>query len=355
MPVATKPTSPPIAVVPLPSTFVDARKRFLAFCRVECGLAANSIAAYGRDMNDLLRDLVAHGRTDFAAVTGRDLAEQLARLRTERQMESSSVVRHLATTRVFFRWLESTGLIRENPSRDLDRPTQWKRLPGVLSPRQMRLLVESPRAEHDGAPKNGRPPPPLHLRDRAMLELMYACGLRASEVADLRERDFHPTLGVVTVTGKGNKQRLVPVGGPARQAVRQYLDECRPRLVGGSVGSGGAGKVARPDVSEGRLLVSRSGRPLERVAVWQLVKKNAARAGTGGAVEAGGSRGSGGLGRVHPHMLRHSFATHLLSGGADLRVVQELLGHADIATTQIYTHVDATRFREIQKKFHPRP
>ena len=331
MPAAAKPARSPITDVPLPATFVDARKRFLAFCRVECGLAGNSIAAYNRDLTDLLHDLVAHGRTDFASITGRDLAEHLSRLKTERLMESSSVIRHLATTRVFFRWLESTGLIGENPSGDLDRPTQWKRLPGVLSPRQMRQLVESPRAAHDDEVKNA---PPLHLRDRAMLELMYACGLRASEVADLRVGDLHPTLGVVTVTGKGNKQRLVPVGGPAREAVRAYLEKCRPRLASGTE------KKARPDASEGRLLLSRSGKPLERVAVWQLVKKNAARAG---------------LGPVHPHMLRHSFATHLLSGGADLRVVQELLGHSDIATTQIYTHVDSTRFREIQKKFHPRP
>jgi integrase/recombinase XerD len=176
--------------------------------------------------------------------------------------------------------------------------------------------------------------PPLHLRDRAMLELLYACGLRASEVAGLRIADFHPTLGVVMVTGKGGKQRLVPVGKPAQEAVRRYLDECRPRLLAG------AGKAPRPDRSAGRLLLSRSGRPLERVAVWQLVRKNAKLAG---------------LGHVHPHLLRHSFATHLVSGGADLRVVQELLGHADIATTQIYTHVDSSRFRAIQKKFHPRP
>ncbi len=333
MSAAATPTPPLNAKPPLPGVFVSAQKQFLAFCRVECGLAVNSVAAYKRDVTDLLHDLLAHGRSDFVTVTGRDLAEHLARLKTERHMESSSVIRHLATTRVFFRWLESTGLIRENPSGDLDRPTQWKRLPGVLSPRQMRQLVESPKPEHDGESKNA---PPLHLRDRAMLELMYACGLRASEVADLRVSDLHPTLGVVTVTGKGNKQRLVPVGGPARDAVKKYLEECRPRLVAG------AGKKAKPDVSANRLLLSRSGKPLERVAVWQLVKKNAARAELG-------------IGRVHPHMLRHSFATHLLSGGADLRVVQELLGHSDIATTQIYTHVDSSRFREIQKKFHPRP
>jgi integrase/recombinase XerD len=245
-------------------------------------------------------------------------------------MAATSVIRHLATIRVFFRWLESTGLITENPSDDLDRPTQWKRLPGVLSPRQMKQLVEAPRPDPAAAPEAL----PLWVRDKAMLELMYACGLRASEVAGLRIGDFHPNLGVVTVTGKGNKQRLVPVGKPAQEAVRQYLDDCRARLVKGT------GKKPRPDRSDGRLLLSKTGRPLERVAVWQLVRKNAKAAG---------------LPRTHPHLLRHSFATHLVGGGADLRVVQELLGHADIATTQIYTHVDSGRFREIQKKFHPRP
>lgn len=328
------PTPTPVAPAPpaqITAQFDRAARQFTAFCRIECGLAKNSIQAYDRDIRDLLTDFIAHGITDLAKVTGRDLALHLARLRTERHMESSSVVRHLATIRVFFRWMESTGVIHENPSSDLDRPTQWKKLPGVLSPRQMRLLVEAPRHVKPDAKSKS---PPLQLRDRAMLELMYACGLRASEVAGLRNKDFHPTLSVITVTGKGNKQRLVPVGGPARDAVREYLDRCRPRLVAG------AGKAAKPDASEGRLLLSRSGKPLERVAVWQLVKKNARLAG---------------IGNVHPHQLRHSFATHLLSGGADLRVVQELLGHADIATTQIYTHVDSTRFRDIQKKYHPRP
>lgn len=324
MPKAAVP-EPPIAPV-----FAHARKQFAVFSRIECGLAANSIEAYDRDLRDLLSDLTARGKQDFLAVTGRDLAEHLSRLKTERGMESTSVIRHLATTKVFFRWLESTGLIKENPADHLDRPTKWKNLPDVLSPRQMKALVEAPKPDPDADPKA----PPLHLRDRAMLELMYACGLRASEVADLRLKDLHPTLGVITVTGKGNKQRLVPVGKPAKAAIEQYLADCRPRLVLGT------GKTPKPDKSEGRLLVSRSGKPLERVAVWQLVKKNAALAG---------------LHNVHPHMLRHSFATHLLSGGADLRVVQDLLGHADISTTQIYTHVDSTRLRQVQKKFHPRP
>lgn len=340
--------------LPIAPAFEQARKSFSVFCRVECGLAKNTLESYDRDLRDLLSDLTAHGRATIESVTPRDLTDHMGRLKSEKNLAGSSAVRHLATIKVFFRFLQSTHTIVDNPADHLDRPTKWKKIPNVLSPRQMRQLVEAPRPEHDLPPSARRaaasaasgvepkplpptsaPTLPLHLRDRAMLELMYACGLRASEVADLKLKDLHTDSGVVIVTGKGNKQRLVPIGKPALKAVGDYLERCRPVLVSGSKANG-----KRPDKSEGRLLVSRSGKPLERVAVWQLVKKNAAAAG---------------LARVHPHMLRHSFATHMLGGGADLRVVQELLGHADIATTQIYTHVDHTRLKAVHNKFHPRP
>jgi integrase/recombinase XerD len=314
------------------------QKSFMLFCRVECGLAKNSLEAYELDLKDLLHDLTAAGVASVDTITPKHLTDHLARLRSEMQMESTSVIRHLATVKVFGRWLENTGQVQDNPAGSLDRPTRWKNLPGVLSPAQMRRLVEAPTLAPTNANvivelKPSKEPSakrdaPLYLRDKAMLELMYACGLRASEVGAVTLRDYKPGAGVVLITGKGGKQRLVPIGRPAMQAVDAYLQECRGRLI-------------KPiDRSRDRLLLSRSGKPLERVAVWQLVKKNAALAG---------------LGDVHPHMLRHSFATHLLMGGADLRVVQELLGHADIATTQIYTHVDSKRLRDVQKRFHPRP
>jgi len=183
----------------------------------------------------------------------------------------------------------------------------------------MRRLLRAP--EEQGGP--------LWRRDRAMLELMYASGLRASEVALVREVDLNERTRTILVHGKGSKQRLVPVGRPALGAIEAYRVETRPELV-----RRGGGR------DEGRLLLSRTGRPLERVAVWQIVRRCAAAAG---------------LGPVHPHVLRHSFATHLLGGGADLRVVQELLGHADIATTQVYTHVDADRLRDVVRRHHPRP
>lgn len=323
---------------------------FLTCLRVECGLSANTLAAYGRDLRDLLGDLRRQGVSDPAQITPRHLASHLADLRRQRGQAASSVARHLATVRVFARYLVARGLVASNPAEILERPTRWRRLPGVLTPGQVKALLAAPQppsrlSARRGSQEGGstdraagpddaqacRSPPPLWLRDRALLELMYACGLRASEVAGLKMSDLHPTLGVVRVTGKGSRQRLVPMGQPARNALRQYLERCRPALAARRAADGGHGQ---------HVFLSRSGRPLERVAVWQIVTRHARAAG---------------LRRVHPHMLRHSFATHLLAGGADLRVVQELLGHADIATTQIYTHVDRSRLKDVHRRFHPRP
>lgn len=315
----------------MPSLELDAlRAAFLTYLRIECGLRPNSVEAYGRDLRDLIEDLAAAGVRSADRVTPRHLTDHLAALKNTRRMQSSSVARHLATIKVFFRWLAAEGRIGHNPADVLEQPTRWRRLPGVLSPKQVKALIEAPRppdeAEVMRRPHLGRQPP-LWLRDRALLELMYACGVRASEVGALHLTDLHDTLGVVKITGKGGKQRLTPMGEPARRALKRYLNECRGQLV-------------RPGGNDkGRFFLSRTGRPLERVAVWQIVKRHAAAAG---------------LRDVHPHTLRHSFATHMLVGGADLRVVQELLGHADIGTTQIYTHVDHTRLLHVHKQFHPR-
>jgi len=306
----------------LPEAFARLHSRFLTFIRVECGLSRNTLEAYGRDLTDLLADLADAGVEDLREAAPRLLAAHMAGLKTRRGLAGSSVIRHLATVKVFFRWALAQELVAADPTSILDRPMRWRNLPDVLSPKQIASLLSAPRPEEDPQA------PPLWLRDRALLELLYASGLRASEVAGLSQRDVHETLGVVRVTGKGNKQRLVPMGKPAQQSLSAYLTGCRPRL-------------ARPDQRDlGRVLLSRTGRPLERVAVWQIVKKHARAAG---------------LHDVHPHTLRHSFATHLLIGGADLRVVQELLGHADITTTQIYTHVDRSRLKAVHTKHHPRP
>jgi integrase/recombinase XerD len=291
---------------------------FMAFARVEAGLAESTLEAYGRDLSVMVAFLVSQGLRAPAEVGMEHLAAHLRHLARDRALDARTIVRHLATMRVFFRWQHANFRIERDPARLLERPTTWKKLPGTLTPGQMKRLVETPCAEH-GA---------LWLRDRAMLELMYAAGLRASEVGTLKVSDYSREMGIVKVTGKGNKQRIVPIGTPAIEVVERYLAELRPHLA-----RHGDGR------DRFRLLLSATGRPLERVAVWQIVKRNAALSGIHG---------------VHPHLLRHSFATHLVAGGADLRVIQELLGHADIGTTQIYTHVDRSHLRDTVKAFHPR-
>jgi len=299
-------------------TFERSIREFLAFARVEAGLAASTLEAYARDLNDLTDELACRGLTSPPEISVEDLAAHLRWLSREKELQASSVARHLATIRVFFRWMCANGVIEYDPARILERPTRWKKLPGVLSPLKMRALVEAP------APEHGK----LWMRDRAMLELMYAAGLRASEVGRIRLNEFHEQTMLVTVHGKGERTRVVPIGEPARDWTNRYLAEMRPQL------------ARFPDGrDEHRLLVSGGGRPLERVAVWQIVKKYAGLAGLEG---------------IHPHMLRHSFATHLVQGGADLRIVQDLLGHSDIGTTQIYTHVDRTHLREVVRACLPR-
>ena len=299
-----------------------AREKFFAYLRVECGLSRHTLTAYRADLEDLLVDVLRAGAACPATVTPRMLTDHVARLKTARSLSGASVIRHMATIKVFFRWAASNRLVPENPAEILERPTRWKNLPDVISPAQIRHLLEA------SAPPEGARAATLRLelRDRALLELMYASGLRASEAATLRVGDILDAQRCVRVVGKGNKQRLVPVGAPARAALDTYLRDCRPTL-------------AKRTPSESSVFLSHTGRPLERVAIWGIVKRQARAAG---------------LDQVHPHTLRHSFATHLLAGGADLRVVQELLGHADIATTQIYTHVDRSRLKSVHAKFHPR-
>lgn len=294
-------------------------REVLGWLRVEAGLSTATLDAYQRDLECMVDTLVSKGIESPSDVTARHLADHLQSLHRDRNLQPSSISRHLSTIRTFFRFLEAEKRIERNPAAPLVPPTRWKRLPGVMTPKQMRSLLEA------ASPESGR----LWLRDRAMLELMYAAGLRASEVGSVRFHEYKETLGVVLVHGKGNRERLVPVGVPARKAIQHYVQDLYPELT-----------RFGDDRHENRLLLSNTGRPLERVAVWQIVRRLAKRAG---------------MENIHPHMLRHSFATHLLAGGADLRVVQELLGHADIATTQIYTHVDRSRLKSVVATHHPRP
>lgn len=312
----------PIGTTP---AFERTARAYLTYLRVECGLSDNTLDAYTRDLRALDETLAAKGVDDPADATPEQLVAHLANLKNDKGLDASSIARHLASIRMLYRFLESTQGLEHNPTEILERPTQWRKLPNVLSPEQMVRLVRAPLERARAAGVAGEPG--MWMRDHAMLELMYACGLRATETATLDQRDRIATLGVVKVLGKGNKERLVPYGRAADRAMDVYLESWRARL-------------DRMDGRDGRaMFLSRTGRPLDRIAVWRIVKAAAREAG---------------LRNVHPHVLRHSFATHLLAGGADLRVVQELLGHANINTTQIYTRVDGTRLKEVHRKHHPR-
>ncbi|MCE9592451.1 MAG: tyrosine recombinase [Planctomycetes bacterium] len=306
-----------IASRPAPITSSDLTppvRDFLSYCRIECGFADATLKAYTADLRELQLWLETRGTRQWGDLNIEVIAAHLRSL-DGRGLAVSSIARHVATIRVFCRYLESTGVVAADPAATLNQPQTWHTLPGVLGQPEIKGLLAAPRPEEL-----------LYLRDVALLELLYAGGLRASELAELVTPSLHFDLGIARVMGKGGKERIVPIGKPALAAARRYLDELRPKL-------------ARPEKPSDRLLLSRSGAPITRIIVWQVVTKHARRAG---------------LVNVHPHTLRHSFATHMLAGGADLRVVQELLGHSNIKTTQIYTHVDATRLKQVISQFHPR-
>lgn len=287
---------------------------FLLYLASERGLADNSLHAYRRDLEDMDDHFRgACGKTLLTAEA--DDFRGYLQDQTRRGKATRTVARRLAAIRVFLRFLASMGRDTGPILQQLERPKPEQSLPKVLNRAQVNQLIAAP------SPKS-----PLFTRDVAILELLYASGLRASELCDLKLRDVNFHAGCVRVLGKGMKERIVPLGRAAAEAVQRYLAECRPRL--------DRARNAEP------LFLSRTGRPLERVGLWMLVEKF--------------GRSCGLLKSVSPHTLRHCFATHLIGGGADLRVVQELLGHSDIATTQIYTHVDQDRLLAIHRKFHPR-
>lgn len=289
---------------------------FLDQLAVEHGLAANTIAAYRRDLADLQRFLASCARP-LADLVITDVQAFLRSLQ-DRGLAVSSIARHLSSMKMFLRFAFDRGLLGKDLASLLETPKKWRLLPGTLRVPQVDALMNAPDGDDDD---------PMRLRDRALLELLYATGLRVSELTSLKISDVDLKIGFLRCIGKGRRERIVPVGRSAIDAVTAYLSECRPRL------------VREPD--GGRLFLSRTGRPLERTNAWRLVRKYARQIGL--------------RGKVSPHTLRHCFATHLLQGGADLRIVQDLLGHVDVSTTQIYTHVDSDRLKSIHQKFHPRP
>ena len=293
-------------------------KDFLDYLTIEAGLATNTILAYGRDLKGFCQ-YCKSARISRLTQIKPALIQSYQRFLTQTAgggKSEASIKRALVAIRMLLRFAKFTGLIDDDFAGILEGPKLWQRLPVVCNKQQVVNLIDAP------SPKE-----PFYLRDKAMLELLYATGVRASELAGLKTSDLNLDIGYLRCLGKGSRERIIPLGNVAAAATVDYLRQLRPKL-------------AKP-FSADFLLLSRTGRPMGRIEIWRLVKKYAARAGM--------------RGNVTVHTLRHCFATHLLAGGADLRSVQEMLGHVDIATTQIYTHVDQERLRNIHKKYHPRP
>ena len=290
--------------------------RFRDYLAFERGLSPRTLDAYGRDTTRLKEFLEGRGIADPGAASGTDLREFSYHLKDD-GLAATSIRRTLSATRTYFGFLLAEGLIEQDPTEQLEPPKIWRRLPDVLGHQEIDRLLDAP-----------DPSDSLYWRDRAMLEFAYASGVRVSELIGLKSRDLDLEEGFAIVYGKGSKERLVPVGGAAVRALRLYLREVRPRLDRGK----GAGK--------GAVFLNARGGALSRMGVWKILQKHVERAGI--------------TKRVTPHTLRHTFATHLLEGGADLAAVQEMLGHADISTTQIYTHVDRDYLRDVHRRYHPR-
>ncbi len=281
---------------------------------LEAGSSRNTVESYVRDIRRLAQYAASKGIESPAALTAPGLREFVYQLK-DSGLAASSIRRQISGIRTYYRFLVGEGHVARDPSTSIELPKMWRRLPEVLTVAEVESLL--------GAPT---PDEPLGWRDRALLEVAYGTGVRASELVGLGTADIWFDEALIRVLGKGSKERLVPIGRRALGAAALYGREIRPGLDKGK--------------TDGRFFLNARGRPLSRVGAWGIIKRSAARAGI--------------KKRVTPHTLRHSFATHLLEGGADLRAVQEMLGHADLSTTQIYTHVDRDYLRSVHKSYHPR-
>jgi integrase/recombinase XerD len=287
---------------------------YLNYLTVEKGASRNTIDGYSRDLSRYAGFVGEGGTCRIGGAGTEELISFLASLQRE-GLAPNSVNRALAAIRGFYKYLLREKKVEHTPVAHIELARVWMRLPDVLSREEMDLLLAQPDATT-----------PAHLRDASMLELLYATGIRVSELIGLTVNSINWQVGYLVAMGKGEKERIVPVGRKAYDRVKCYLEGARPILLKGA--------------ENDRLFLNRSGKGMTRQGFWKIVKKYAAQAGLGK--------------KVHPHTFRHSFASHLLEGGADLRSVQIMLGHADISTTQIYTHVTRERLKEIHRKFHPR-
>ena len=304
----TKPKPP--APISAAKSWVES---FTDYAAGECHLSENTVAAYRRDLTRFMQWLDGRG---IPKLSIQDLADYAGWLH-EKKLAPASIARHLVSLKVFFRYLQLENVLTENLAELLGSQKLWQRVPKILSPQQIEKLFAAPERCD-----------PFWRRDRAMLELLYATGCRVSEIANMKMQDMHLDESYCLCRGKGDKERLVPLNVRAVEAVRLYLEHERGKL------------QARRGTPADWVLLSYRGRRLRRERIWELLKHYAKRVAAPP--------------EISPHTFRHSFATHLLAGGADLRQVQEMLGHASIATTQIYTHVDPTRLKAVHKKFHPR-
>lgn len=291
---------------------------FLSYLRVERGLAHNTILAYGRDLKRFVQFLHKRRKSRVEEVDREDIVDFLSSLYKEK-LDSRSVARYLVSLRALYKFALMEGMAQSDPTENLESPKIRNSLPTYLRVDEIDKLLAAPDLTR-----------PLGLRDRAMLEVLYSSGLRVSELLNLRMADIDMRMGCVRCIGKGDKERLVPIGRKAIAAVEQYLAQGRPKLARPSV----------PPPHNQMLFLTIQGKRLSRVSIWKILHDYGTKLGL--------------RGRLTPHKLRHSFATHLLERGADLRSVQLMLGHADISTTQIYTHVVEERLKQIYKAHHPR-
>jgi integrase/recombinase XerD len=289
-------------------------EEFREYLQFERGVSPRTLDAYGRDLRRLVAYAKRLGHEDVERLTPTHLREFVYDMK-DQGLQATSIRRTLSGVRTYFGFLIAEGHVKADPTEQVEMPKTWRRLPGVLSREDVEKILEAPEITDR-----------LYWRDKALLEFAYASGVRVSELATLKLRDVDLQEGVATVFGKGAKERMVPIGRSAQRALDIYVRETRPNL-------------ARSE-GQGVVFLNAQGRPLTRMGIWKILRKHVKRAGV--------------KKRVTPHTLRHCFATHLLEGGADLAAVQEMLGHADISTTQIYTHVDREYLRDVHKQFHPR-
>ncbi len=297
--------------------FSPVLKQYLQFIKLEKGLAGNSLVSYENDLRRYLAFIGnVRGLNDLTGITLQHIEEFLQEL-SSMELSPVTIARNISSIRSFHHFLLLEGFSQANPAELIELPKKARKLPDVLSTQEVISMIDQADGDEDAS-----------VRDKAVLECLYATGMRVSELTGLMMDQLYFEIGFVRVFGKGSKERLIPIGGPAVDAINKYTDEVRPGL------------IKNPGKSKNHVFLNLRGGPLTRMSIWNIVRKYADLAGI--------------TKPVYPHAFRHSFATHLLEGGADLRSVQEMLGHVSINTTEIYTHVDRSFLHQVHKEFHPR-